>query len=375
IIIFTQASVEKKGLKLELHIDDQIPSCIITDKDKLRQIILNYVTNAIKYSDKGTITVSIKNKKNKLYIEVSDMGHGIKKEQLQDIFKPFIQVGKASEHTGTGLGLTITKKYAQSLGGDVAVKSTYQKGSTFYATIQYKQCKETDTVERTNHQKIIGVTKPKYSFTSLIVDDNETNRELLEKILSTEFQSKTLFAKNGYEAIEIFKQTHPKIIWIDKKMPQLNGIEATKKIRELPGGKDVIIIGLTASIFEEDKKRLLASGMNEIILKPYKLEDIYMILHKYFDVDYIYEDTPSKDKINFSHQKFIESLKKLDKELLQKLYDKALLLEKEEMKEIIQKISQEDSQLAQTLFYLIDEMQYSVIINNISTILQENSVN
>jgi len=374
IVMFTKSSLEKKGLELNLKLDEKIPQCIIADKDKLRQIILNYVTNAIKYSEKGIITISLKIKENKLLIEVSDMGHGIKEEELQDIFKPFIQVGKASEHTGTGLGLTITKRYVQSMGGDVAVKSVYKKGSAFYATIPYKICKKTDKIQQNIHHNIIGVEKPQKPYTSLIVDDNETNRELLAQILTSEVQSKIVFAHNGYEAIELFEKFHPQIIWIDKKMPYLNGEEATRAIRKLKNGKDVIIIGLTASIFEEDEKQLLEAGMDEIILKPYELEDIYKILHKYFGLDYIYEDTRSfKKETAFSHKEFINALEKIDKELLQKLYEKALLLEKDEIEEMIEEISEQNQKFAQMLLYLVDEMQYGTIINSVSTYLQKHS--
>ena len=374
IVMFTKSSLERKGLELNLVFGSKIPPCIIADKDKLRQIILNYVTNAIKYSEKGTVTISLQTKENKLHIQVSDTGHGIKKEELKEIFKPFIQVGKASEHTGTGLGLTITRKYVQSMGGDVDVQSTYKKGSIFSATIPYKICKRTDKIQQNIHHNIIGVEKPQKSFTSLIVDDNETNRELLAQILTSEVQSKIVFAQNGYEAIELFEKSHPQIIWIDKKMPQLNGEEATKRIRKLPNGKDVIIIGLTASIFEEDKKQLLEAGMDEIILKPYDLEDIYKILHKYFGLDYIYEDTTASKGIHtFSHKEFINALEKIDRTLLQELYDKALLLEKEEIEKVIKKISKQDPAFAQMLLYLVDEMQYGTIINSVSTSLQKHS--
>ena len=361
IFSFIQADAEKKGIKLLINVDKNVPACVLLDGDKLRQIILNYLTNAIKYSDGGNINLFIEAKKNTLYISVKDEGHGIREDELVNIFQPFIQVGNAGEHTGTGLGLTITQKYAQSMGGDVDVKSIQSKGSTFYAHVLYTKCLSTELQSKEHLHEIVGIQSDK-NIKILIVDDKEDNRELLKAILSYE-NFDIFFAENGKEAIESFKTFHPDIIWMDRKMPIMDGEEATKRIRELEEETKVVIIGITASAYIEDAQKLLQIGMDEFVLKPYEIENIYKIMHKYFQVEYLYNHhQDSLETLKFSHQIFIQELKKLDKGTLQELHSLALLLDQKEMKKYIKTIETTNPSLAQMLDYLVEEMQYNVII-------------
>ena len=367
IFVFVKAGTEKKDIKLLIKVDKNVPECILLDGDKLRQIILNYLTNAIKYSDRGkNIHLSIKSSQNTLYIAVADEGYGIKKEELETVFQPFVQVGSASEHTGTGLGLTITQKYAESMKGDVKVESHYKKGSTFYAKVKYVECKESEIKKEKQLRDIIGI-KTKNSIKILIVDDKEDNRQLLKSILSQE-GCEIALAKNGQEAVTIFQEFSPDIIWMDRKMPILNGEEATRIIRGLPNGKTVIIIAITASIFLEDKESLLSSGMNDFIQKPYDINKIYTMMHKYLDVEYIFNDNVEVNDLEFSHKDFVNELKKLDKKTLDELYSKTLLLDKEEMMSVIRKIAIKNKSLADMIEYLVDEIQYSMILKEIKSI-------
>ena len=373
IFAFVRDRAEKKGIKILIKVDKSVPSCVYLDGDKLRQIILNYLTNAIKYSDKGTINLIITATNEQLHIAVKDEGYGIKESEIDTIFQPFTQVGNANEHTGTGLGLTITKKYATSMGGDVSVVSTEGKGSTFYATVQYAPCRTQEKQKTvTEHREILGIESPQ-EITILIVDDKANNRELLAKILDQK-GFHIILARNGKEAIEAFKKYHPDIIWMDRKMPLLNGEEATKEIRKLPGGEKVVIIGITASIFKEDEEKLLQSGMDTFIIKPYNVDKIYTIMHRYFpSIKFLYsEDTlSSQSKGTFVHETFMQALHETDKKLLQELYNKALLLDKEEIEPVIEKIAVTNKPLATTLSHLVEEMQYDVIIKNIAPLVKE----
>jgi signal transduction histidine kinase/DNA-binding response OmpR family regulator len=371
IFAFVKSGAEKKGIRLLMKVDPSVPQCVLLDGDKLRQIILNYLTNAIKYSDSGNVNLSIKASSNRLYISVKDEGQGIKESELETIFQPFVQVGSASEHTGTGLGLTITQKYAQSMGGKVSVESQYGKGSTFYAEVEYGECQSSDIPDKEELREIVGV-KPKKALKMLVIDDKEDNRELLKAILSQE-NCEIILGENGLKAIELFEKFHPDIIWMDRKMPLMNGEEASRKIRQLPGGDKVVIIGITASVFKEDEEKLIASGMNSYILKPYDVDKIYKEMAKYCELSYIYKDDEkeeSKDS-DFSYEEFVRRLGATDKELLEELYNRALLLDKDEIESFIkEKIFSSDASLARMLSYLVEEMQYNVIIKNISNILE-----
>jgi len=369
ILSFVKSGAEKKGIRLLVKIDKSVPECALLDGDKLRQIILNYLTNAIKYSDGGVVSLQMHGLKDTLHISVKDEGSGIRGEELEDIFKPFVQVGDASEHTGTGLGLAITQKYALSMGGDVDAESEYGKGSIFRAHVKYAICDNVETSVDERPVKVVGV-KAESSIKILIADDKEDNRELLKAILAQD-GFEIYMAQNGEEAVEIFQKYHPHIIWMDRKMPVMSGEKATRQIRRLPGGNEVVIVGITASVFKEDEENLLESGMDDIVLKPYDIDEIYKTMQKHLNLEYIHkiDDEDSSKEIEFSHKRFIDELKSLDMTMLKELYQNTLLLDKEEMKEVLVKIAKENRPLADMLSGLIEEMQYSVIINNISKML------
>jgi CheY-like chemotaxis protein/anti-sigma regulatory factor (Ser/Thr protein kinase) len=371
IFSFVKTAAEKEGIRLLMKIDESVPECVFLDGDKLRQIILNYLTNAIKYSGGKTVNLYIKSSKNTLYISVKDEGQGIKKEDMENIFKPFIQIDKANEHTGTGLGLTITQKYAQSMGGDVSVESEYNRGSVFKAYVKYSSCHLDEIDKREILHNINGIKTQKL-IKILIVDDKLDNRELLANILKND-GFEIFMAENGQEAVEEFKKYTPDIIWMDRKMPLLNGEEATKIIRTLPKGRDVVIIGITASAFKEDEERLLSAGMDEFILKPYDISEIFTVMKKYFDVEYIYEKSPeTEDELphEFSYEQFVTELKTLDDDTLKSLYHNTLLLDREVIQTSIKDIEKENKNLADMLNYLVEEMLYNVIIKNVSEIVE-----
>jgi|GEM_PF-4357676 len=371
ISAFVRTEAEKKGIRLLTEIDRNVPACIFADGDKLRQIILNYLTNAIKYSDGGEVRLSVKTSGNTLYIAVRDEGQGIREDEIADIFEPFVQVGSAGEHTGTGLGLTITRKYAQSMGGGVSVESRYGEGSTFRAEIRFGRCEHDGKEKRKELRTITGI-KPARLIKILVVDDKEDNRELLRAILSQE-NCEVVSAENGEEAVALFEKLRPDIIWMDVKMPRMDGEEASRRIRKMPGGDKVVIVGITASVFKEDEEKLKESGIDSFILKPYDINAIYREISKYFDISYIYgDDEWKKEKTagGFSHENFTARLERTDKEILKKLYDKTLLLDKDEIeKSITRDIADKDPSLADMLRYLVEEMQYDAIIKNISRIL------
>ena len=372
IFTFVKSGTEKKGIRLLMKVDPSVPQCVLLDGDKLRQIILNYLTNAIKYSEGGTVNLSIKAASDTLYIAVKDEGQGIKESEIENIFQPFIQVGSASEHTGTGLGLTITQKYAQSMGGDVRVESQYEKGSTFYAELKYEPCERSETEEQGRFRDIVGIRSKKH-IKILIVDDKEDNRELLKAVLSQE-NCEIMLGENGEEAVEMFERFHPDVIWMDRKMPKMDGEEASKKIRQMPGGDKVIIIGITASVFKEDEEKLIKSGMNSFVLKPYDVYKIYKEMSRYFDVTYIYKDEETIDKsdLDFSYEHFMTQLKTIDDAVLEGLYDKVLLLDQNEIqKAIASDITDKDPFLADMLYYLVEEMQYNIIIKSIAKVLEK----
>jgi len=362
---------EAKSINLVSKFEGEIAECIKADSKKLRQILLNFITNSIKYSDKGTVTTTISMDHKHLYISVSDEGVGISPQDIEHIFEPFRQVGNASSATGTGLGLAITKQFVEIMGGTISVKSHINEGTEFLVELPYKKCLTSEHIEINNNfvsQKVIGITPKSKKLKVLIAEDKADNTLLLENILSIlNFELK--FVTNGKDAIDTFKEFKPDLIFMDKRMPKIDGISATKIIRNLPEAHDVIIVVVTANIFSQ--KNIQDAGFDDAVIKPYKPKTIYDIIKRYFDIEYIYKEQTNEtdvQHIKISDDILKEKLLSLDTKTLDELFESTLLLNQEDMQDIMQTIQTIDTQLYSMLKQLIDEINFMQIIKVINAI-------
>ena len=245
---------------------------IITDETKLMEIIINLVGNALKFTSEGFINMGYKVKEQQLEIYVEDSGIGIPLTMHQEIFDRFSQVEKSSTRFfgGSGLGLSISKGYAELLGGNIRLNSEIGKGSTFCVTIPFKKAlKKDSSSDELNSINKFTLEKTK---TLLVAEDEDLNFMLIEELLS-DSNIKILRAENGMEAIDLFK-SNPQIdlVLMDIKMPVMNGIEATKEIRKF--APNLPIIAQTAYSTPSDKEKIIQVGCNDIIIKPYNRDDL-----------------------------------------------------------------------------------------------------
>lgn len=260
---------------VEITFEPELPYCFIfTERNRLSQVINNFLANALKFTKKGSIRFGYKKRENDLYFYVSDTGEGIPKEKHEQLFDRFVKLDKFK--AGTGLGLAICKSIVVKLGGEIGVDSELGKGSTFWFTLPVKptELPETDDTESSpavspdnkpnadNEKEVSNDPKPKY--TLLIAEDMKDNYKLYEILLGKKYN--LLHAWNGQEAIELFVEHHPDAILMDIRMPILDGYGATEAIRQI--SSDVPIIGVTAFAFIEDKEKILSSGFNKCITKP-----------------------------------------------------------------------------------------------------------
>lgn len=275
---FLQKS-DEKGIKLtsELTLDDEL-SVISTDQTKVQQILTNFISNAIKFTKKGEVSFGYTFKDNFLEFYVKDTGIGIDKKFHHEIFERFRQVNIEyhKETIGNGLGLSISKRLIELLGGEIWLTSEPNIGSTFYFTLPYRQ-DILDIKEMKNFQKTNDVMSEQ--ITILIAEDEEYNRIFIEEILQSD-NTTILVAENGEEAIEIAKN-HPEIkfILMDIKMPKISGIEALNTIKEF--NKNVPIIALTAFSMESDRVHLMNQGFDDYLAKPIVKNDLMRIMEKY----------------------------------------------------------------------------------------------
>lgn len=243
-----------------LSLKPGMAQCIIkSDRNRLTQVITNLITNAIKFTERGDISISYVQEGDMLRFQVADSGCGIADDKKKDIFKRFVKLN--SFKTGTGLGLPICKSIIESLGGEIGVISDLGQGSTFWFTIPYIPAVSPEKKDMAS-RKISEFSSQKK--TILIAEDNDSNYELIDAILSSKYN--LVHAWNGQEAVEMFNECNPRLIIMDINMPVMDGYEATREIRKLTS--DVPILALTAYAYASDEERILNSGMNAYMSKP-----------------------------------------------------------------------------------------------------------
>ena len=289
---------QQKGLQLQLDQSSEFPRLIKGDEARLRQILVNLVSNAVKFTEQGGVTIRLGSKQNAqhhLIIEIEDTGPGISSIDQQRLFKPFEQLSAGSTHGGTGLGLAIVKQFVQLMGGNVSLESKPGKGSLFRVELPLEKVDE-DEITRLVEQRyaeIVGLAPGQPVYRILIAEDQRDNQLLLSKLMSN-LGLETRVAENGEKCVQMFQEWQPDLIWMDWRMPVMDGDEATRQIRQLPGGGKVKIVAVTASALKEQETSLFASGMDDYVCKPYRLDEIYHSLEKQLGLKWEYANTDSE---------------------------------------------------------------------------------
>ncbi len=285
-----------KNLSFFVEQAPDTPKFIKSDPLKLRQVLINLIGNAIKYTSQGKVVFRVKvigkeaPGRVRLDFEVEDTGPGISIEDREKIFKPFIQLGNRPQaEPGTGLGLAICKQYTELMGGMVTVTGELGKGSVFHVEISVDAVLAEAIPVIPRHGRILGIKTDEPQYRLLIAEDQPENRNLLLKILSP-FNFDIREAVNGKEAIEIFNEWHPDLIWMDIRMPIVDGLEATRHIKSTKEGKTTRIIAVTAQFLEEEHNEIMAAGCDDYVSKPYEYTEIFNALTRNLHVHFIYEE-------------------------------------------------------------------------------------
>ena len=286
VISMQGAAAIVKGLKLSREIAPALPDVLRGDALRVKQILLNFTGNAIKFSERGQITVRAKALEKEstsvlLRIEVTDQGIGISPEQQERLFHAFMQAdgSMTRKYGGTGLGLIISKRLALLMGGDVGVESTPGVGSTFWFTARMA-VKEVPAVEADSAAIISDATiirQRYFAHRILVVDDEPINREVAQKQLDA-LDLIVDTAADGAEAIAKARAGLYAAIFMDMRMPNVNGLDATRQIRQLPEYKHVPIIAMTANVFDENKAQCIAAGMDDFLAKPFAPTELFATL-------------------------------------------------------------------------------------------------
>jgi len=353
--------IEQKRLNFITNIKPDLPDLIKADENRIRQVLINLLSNAFKFTESGNITLTAYQKKSLIFISVHDTGIGIEKDNLESIFEAFKQAETDRQTSGgTGLGLSISKNLAQMMGGDITVKSTFGKGSQFTFSFRWDHGNEIDVkrIESDNIVKRLQIGQPEVRL--LIVDDKEVNRNVARRLLEP-IGFVINEAGNGKEAIDIAKKWKPSLILMDVIMPELGGPEATKKIKSTDWGKEIIIIAISASVFEEDRKKIIEQGADSFISKPFKERELLEEIKYHTGIEYEYEDAELDIKPPLNELS-IQQLEILPKGLKKRFVDAAKIGDKKEITELIAETSKIDQGVADYIQELADNYDFEKII-------------
>lgn len=360
----------EKGLQLLVDQTSKFPRIIHGDAPKLRQILINLLSNAIKFTNQGGITLRLDTLEDDdcnlvLKFEIEDSGTGIEQKDIDRIFMPFEQLANATSQKGTGLGLAITRQFVNMMGGDIHVQSKLNEGSIFSFSIQVKHA--TTDVDLISHggqagKTVISLADGEPEWRILVVEDQLENQLLIQKILKQiGFQVK--IAENGAKGIELFQTWQPHFIWMDRRMPVMDGLTATRKIRQLPGGNQVKIVALTASVFKDQRDEVMEAGSDDFVRKPYRPEELYDCMAHHLPLHYRYaEDGELEEEgsklLNLSTQ----DMSQLSETLLDSLYRAAVIGDAQNITEIIQTLPEAQIALASGLRKLVDAYRFDLIM-------------
>ena len=287
-------ALEKK-LDFEVIIHPHTPRLIYTDEGKLRQILINLVGNAIKFTDLGHVYVRVFVQNNlHLYFEVEDTGSGISDSEMATLFQPFVQTdsGRRSQE-GTGLGLSISYNYVHLMGGQMSVSSKVGKGSTFSFYIPLKPLESNNSESIRSSTRVVGLQSNQTDYRILIAEDTRLNRQLLTRIL-TPLGFEVREVNNGIEAIAVWQSWSPHLIWMDARMPMLNGSEAASAIRaieaerNIPDTERVKMIALTASLVNSEEEDLSTYGFDGFVTKPFTEDLVFEEMARHLNLQYVY---------------------------------------------------------------------------------------
>lgn len=378
-----------QGLNLIFKISENVPRYICNDAVKLRQVLLNLITNSLKFTREGEIVLTVNNSSQEtmeilnIDFQIRDTGVGIAPSELPQLFTAFYQTksGKNSQE-GTGLGLAISKKFVQLMGGDISVESELGKGTTFKFSIQAKLSPKNNSSLIKKPAQILELAPNQPTYKLLTVDDKPIHRQLLIKLLEPlGFEVKE--ASNGQEAITIWDNWEPHIILMDMRIPVMDGYAATKYIKSTTKGNATPIIAVTASALEEEKAIVLSSGCDDLIHKPFTDHTIFDTLAKHLGVKYLYKEI-SIDKIRTTDSSVClqipsenvlksEDLRIMSNEWLFQLYTASLEANLNLVLPLIKDIPQTETVLIQSLTELISQSKFEQIIELVESLIDHHS--
>ncbi|MBD2043690.1 PAS domain S-box protein [Microcoleus sp. FACHB-672] len=392
-----------KGLQLIFERASNIPQYVQTDENKLRQVLINLLGNAIKFTNFGHVALRVKRREmleargsrlgkshgqnpkleTCLFFEVEDTGPGIASDEIGSLFNAFVQTetGRKSMQ-GTGLGLPLSRQFVQMMGGKIAVSSQVAKGTIFTFDVLVNEVPEADEKSLSSSQRVIGLEPNQPTYRMLVVEDVQENRQLLLQLLEPlGFQVRE--AVNGEEAIALWSTWKPHLIWMDMRMPVMDGYKAARKIKALEqqsGGVEennrsslagtssagkTKIIALTANAFEEQQAKILAAGCDDFMHKPFRESQLFDKIAQHLGVRYIYEEDEQSDSLQLEAPRKLtpQDLSVMSPEWIAQLHQAILCADEALILKLIEHIPAAEASLAHTLTDLLNNFRLDLLFD------------
>jgi len=368
LVEMLRMKAESKGLELTLEAAESFPAAVVGDEGKLRQILLNLLSNSVKFTSQGRVVLRARWEDGLGFFEIEDTGPGISAADIERLFRPFVQTdtGRKSAE-GTGLGLTISRSFARLMGGDITVKSEPGKGATFTATTLLPAGEGTETREEAERRRVIGLEAGQGEPRILVVDGVPENRLWLSTLLSSVgFRVQT--ATNGKEAVELWASERPALIFMDVRMPVMDGMTATRTIREAEAArgeaKPVRIVTLSASVLDQERTEILTAGSDALLDKPVSEAVLFETLGAHLGVRFVHqqESAPSAPPARAGNALSAERLTAVSAERREELREVLGMGDDEAASRVAEEIRAEDGELADALLKAIREYQFDQLL-------------
>ncbi|MEJ2200206.1 MAG: response regulator [Desulfuromonadaceae bacterium] len=355
-----------KGLSLTVEQSPDLPRHLAADAGKLRQVLLNLIGNAIKYTASGGVILRVMTATNRsadevrVRFEVEDSGPGICHEDREQIFVPFVQLkDRPPTEPGTGLGLAICKQYTELMNGWIEVADAPGQGALFAFEIPVTVLPDEAMPAAPGRGRVISQAEGEPQRRLLIAEDQPENRLLLHKLLSP-LGFAVREAVNGEEAVAISEEWRPDLIWMDIRMPVMDGLEATRRIKAKEAGSKTKIVAVTAHAFKEERRQILAAGCDDLIRKPYENSEIFAALSKHLGVRFVYQEETAPAAVHAALE--ASDLAALSEELRRELEQALCHIDRDAVQGVIKAIRVHHPLLAEALTAEVNALQFGRLL-------------
>ncbi len=367
-----RSRAQAKHLQLLMERDESVPRYVNADEGKLRQVLINLMGNAVKFTKTGGVAVRVRADAEpggavgqpiaiRLVVEVEDSGPGIAEDEQDRIFEPFRQSTANQEVGGTGLGLALSRRIVERMDGSLTVKSQVGKGSCFRFDELVTPVEGSAQKEEREARQVVGLEPGIGPIRILIVDDQKDNRDLLAALLEpVGFEIRE--AVNGQETLDVFEAWAPHAVLMDIRMPVMDGYEATRRIKDTEQGHTTPVIAVTASVSDDAEKEVLAMGVDGYVRKPFREEEIFAVLGKFLGLHYVYAETAAHDQEKDGVQPITrEDLATLPEALRQAMCQTVDEGDMAGLQALINQVEAKDAKAARKLRNLADQHDYETL--------------